>query len=200
MESLCFTPSSLQSPPFSLRRRGLCLPPDHRRRSRPFIISATAASNSSAAVISAEETLTMKPDSRSTAVLKRVSADSLHYHSGFLGATPDKSFSSADDAPPVSAMEYLTNILSSKVYDVAMESPLQFAERLSETLGTNVFLKREDLQPVRMLQCCLISLLFENELNSFVSFLSKNEFFAGFVFGLRISFFFFFLVGFSLPL
>lgn len=45
-------------------------------------------------------------------------------------------------------MEYLTKILSSKVYDVAVESPLQFAERLSETLGTNVFLKREDLQPV----------------------------------------------------
>lgn len=46
-------------------------------------------------------------------------------------------------------MEYLTNILSAKVYDVAIESPLQFAPKLSERLGVKVFLKREDLQPVK---------------------------------------------------
>nr|WKJ88505.1 threonine dehydratase [Amaranthus hypochondriacus]WLW26940.1 threonine dehydratase [Amaranthus hypochondriacus] len=45
-------------------------------------------------------------------------------------------------------MEYLTNILLSKVYDVAVESPLQLAEKLSDRLGTNFWLKREDLQPV----------------------------------------------------
>lgn len=44
--------------------------------------------------------------------------------------------------------EYLTNILSSKVYDVAYETPLQKAPKLSERLGVNVWLKREDLQPV----------------------------------------------------
>lgn len=148
MESLCFTPSPPLPPPFSLSHRGLRLLPDHRRRSRPFTISATAASNSAAAVASAEDTLAENPKSRPPAALKRVSADSLQYQSGFLGAAPDNSFASDDDASPVSAMEYLTKILSSKVYDVAVESPLQFAERLSETLGTNVFLKREDLQPV----------------------------------------------------
>ncbi|KAJ8420320.1 hypothetical protein Cgig2_018782 [Carnegiea gigantea] len=151
MESLCFNPSPPLPPPFSLIRRGLRLLPDHRRRSRPFTISATAASNSTATVASAEDTLAVKPESRPPAALKRISADSLQYQSGFLGATPDKSFASAGDASPVSAMEYLTNILSSKVYDVAVESPLQFAERLSETLGTNVFLKREDLQPALIL-------------------------------------------------
>lgn len=45
-------------------------------------------------------------------------------------------------------MEYLTNILSSKVYDVAYESPLQLAPKLSERWGVNVWLKREDFQPV----------------------------------------------------
>lgn len=44
--------------------------------------------------------------------------------------------------------EYLTNILSSKVYDVAYETPLQNAPKLSERLGVKVWLKREDLQPV----------------------------------------------------
>ncbi|CAN4109565.1 unnamed protein product [Withania somnifera] len=44
--------------------------------------------------------------------------------------------------------EYLTNILSSKVCDVAYETPLQVAPKLSERLGVKVWLKREDLQPV----------------------------------------------------
>ncbi|CAN1337747.1 Threonine dehydratase 1 biosynthetic, chloroplastic, partial [Linum perenne] len=45
-------------------------------------------------------------------------------------------------------MAYLTSILTSKVYDVAIESPLQCAPKLSEKLGVKVWLKREDLQPV----------------------------------------------------
>ncbi|XP_030958899.1 threonine dehydratase 1 biosynthetic, chloroplastic-like [Quercus lobata] len=46
------------------------------------------------------------------------------------------------------AMCYLTNILSSKVYDVANDSPLELATKLSKRLGVEVWLKREDLQPV----------------------------------------------------
>ncbi|XP_074276604.1 threonine dehydratase 1 biosynthetic, chloroplastic [Silene latifolia] len=79
-------------------------------------------------------------------ILPRVSADSLRYESGFVGAVPDRSELVGDDV--VSAMEYLTNILSSKVYDVAVESPLQLAEKLSDRLGSRFWLKREDLQPV----------------------------------------------------
>uniref|UniRef100_A0A7N2N1A8 Threonine dehydratase n=2 Tax=Quercus lobata TaxID=97700 RepID=A0A7N2N1A8_QUELO len=45
-------------------------------------------------------------------------------------------------------MCYLTNILSSKVYDVANDSPLELATKLSKRLGVEVWLKREDLQPV----------------------------------------------------
>ena len=42
----------------------------------------------------------------------------------------------------------LGQILTSQVYDVARETPLEEAERLSGRFGNRVFLKREDLQPV----------------------------------------------------
>jgi threonine dehydratase len=44
--------------------------------------------------------------------------------------------------------ELLRLILTSRVYDVAVETPLDHAPRLSHRLGNDVFLKREDLQPV----------------------------------------------------
>lgn len=43
---------------------------------------------------------------------------------------------------------YVKKILSSRVYDVAVETPLQPAPRLSARLGQHVLLKREDMQPV----------------------------------------------------
>ncbi|PYR65104.1 MAG: threonine ammonia-lyase, biosynthetic [Acidobacteria bacterium] len=42
----------------------------------------------------------------------------------------------------------LHNILTSRVYDVARETPLDHAPGLSRRLGNTVLLKREDLQPV----------------------------------------------------
>lgn len=44
--------------------------------------------------------------------------------------------------------EYLERILKARVYDVAIESPLERAPRLSRRLGNTVLFKREDLQPV----------------------------------------------------
>jgi threonine dehydratase len=41
----------------------------------------------------------------------------------------------------------LKNILMARVYDVALHTPLERAERLSAALGQRVLLKREDLQP-----------------------------------------------------
>jgi threonine dehydratase len=35
------------------------------------------------------------------------------------------------------------------VYDVAIESPLDKADKLSKKLNRNVYLKRDDLQPVK---------------------------------------------------
>ncbi|HXK55803.1 MAG TPA: pyridoxal-phosphate dependent enzyme, partial [Gammaproteobacteria bacterium] len=43
---------------------------------------------------------------------------------------------------------YIERILRSRVYDVAEETPLNIAPRLSKRLGNRVSLKREDLQPV----------------------------------------------------
>ena len=43
---------------------------------------------------------------------------------------------------------YIERILRARVYDVANESPLEAAPRLSRRLGNQVLLKREDLQPV----------------------------------------------------
>lgn len=46
------------------------------------------------------------------------------------------------------ASPYIEKILRARVYDVAIESPLEAAARLSRRLGNEVLLKREDLQPV----------------------------------------------------
>jgi len=46
------------------------------------------------------------------------------------------------------AIDYLQKILTAKVYDVAIESPLDLAPILSHRLGNRVLLKREDQQPV----------------------------------------------------
>ncbi len=44
--------------------------------------------------------------------------------------------------------DYLERILTARVYDVAIESPLDPAVNLSRRLANTVYLKREDLQPV----------------------------------------------------
>ncbi|PSR98480.1 Threonine dehydratase [Actinidia chinensis var. chinensis] len=110
---------------------------------RPYIVAVlskqTAEISPVPAVASREKPLQAAP-------LYRVSPDSLLYPAGFLGAVPEPPLADGDGV--IDAMEYLTNILSSRVYDVAVESPLQFASKLSERLGVNMFLKREDLQPV----------------------------------------------------
>jgi threonine dehydratase len=46
------------------------------------------------------------------------------------------------------AIDYLQKILNARVYDVAIETPLDVAATLSGRLGNRVLLKREDQQPV----------------------------------------------------
>jgi len=48
----------------------------------------------------------------------------------------------------MSANEYLRRILNARVYDVATESALEPAPRLSARLGNRILLKREDQQPI----------------------------------------------------
>lgn len=46
------------------------------------------------------------------------------------------------------ATDYLRRILTSKVYDVAVETPLEYAPQLSQRIGNTMLLKREDTQSV----------------------------------------------------
>lgn len=125
----------------------------NRRHVRPFIaatlsnqtaeISPKPSSSSSTLVTRENGAFQGSPPPR-----KKVSADSLQYPAGYVGAVPVDRTVQEDDNGVMNAMSYLTNILSSKVYDVAIESPLQLAPKLSERLGVKVWLKREDLQPV----------------------------------------------------
>ena len=53
------------------------------------------------------------------------------------------------ERPPArTADDYLKKILTARVYDVAIETPLEPARNLSRRLGNHVLLKREDQQPV----------------------------------------------------
>jgi threonine dehydratase len=66
-----------------------------------------------------------------------------------LAAAPGRSgdaMTSGTSSGSLSA--YLERILRAPVYDVAIESPLEVASRLSRRLGIEVLLKREDLQPI----------------------------------------------------
>jgi threonine dehydratase len=49
---------------------------------------------------------------------------------------------------PALKNDYLERILKSRVYDVAIESPLDAAPGLSKRLGNRLLIKREDLQPI----------------------------------------------------
>ena len=44
--------------------------------------------------------------------------------------------------------EYVEKIINSRVYDVAIESPLENMSRLSDRMANTLWLKREDLQPI----------------------------------------------------
>ncbi|KAK7345449.1 hypothetical protein VNO77_16053 [Canavalia gladiata] len=144
MEALRFPPtqpSLLRRNPFRKMARN---PVQVRTRREPFIKATLSkppeVAYSSAAVV-------VEDPSPTSPLRPRVSPDSLQYPPGYVGAVPDRSHSDGNDST-IKAMGYLTNILSSKVYDVAIESPLQLAPKLSARLGVKVWLKREDLQPV----------------------------------------------------
>ncbi|KAK8940602.1 hypothetical protein KSP39_PZI010697 [Platanthera zijinensis] len=141
--------------PSSSRRKSF-LPPvgASGHKGWPLLVATSPATAISASEAVEEDAATscLSPSSSPDITLKSVTAESLRYESGYLGGISEKTRQAADAGggakEALSSMEYLTNILSSKVYDVAIESPLQLAPRLSQRLGVNLLLKREDLQPV----------------------------------------------------
>ncbi|KAJ4980123.1 hypothetical protein NE237_010903 [Protea cynaroides] len=124
------------------------------KKNKPFVAATFVkgtppqVSEKSSSVVSPEKTIqSSSSSSSSTPPLKKYLPESLQYDSGKIGGVPDGMEALENDGSR-SATHYLINILSSKVYDVAIESPLQHAKKLSERLGVNVWLKREDLQSV----------------------------------------------------
>jgi threonine dehydratase len=59
-----------------------------------------------------------------------------------------RSAAALEPADPAPRRDLLHDVLTSRVYEVARETPLEPAPRLSRRLGRPVLLKREDLQPV----------------------------------------------------
>nr|WP_086937724.1 threonine ammonia-lyase, biosynthetic [Thaumasiovibrio occultus] len=55
---------------------------------------------------------------------------------------------SASETTPLSGAEYLRDILRAPVYELAQVTPLQPLPRLAQRFGNQIFLKREDRQPV----------------------------------------------------
>ncbi|MGQ0798517.1 MAG: hypothetical protein ACT4NL_00185, partial [Pseudomarimonas sp.] len=54
----------------------------------------------------------------------------------------------AEPAVAIDRAQWLRAILTAPVYDVARRTPLEAAPRISNRIGNQVLLKREDLQPV----------------------------------------------------
>lgn len=77
-----------------------------------------------------------------------VSWKDVQWDSGSIGHRQPKP--PPEEIDQTKQMKYLTEILGSKVYDVAVETPLQLAPLLSSQLGINLWLKREDTQQVML--------------------------------------------------
>ena len=65
-----------------------------------------------------------------------------------MTSRPTPSRSSCSTPTPLGPSDYLKKILTARVYDVAVESPLEPARNLSRRLHNQVLLKREDQHPV----------------------------------------------------
>ena len=65
-----------------------------------------------------------------------------------VGAQPKKLKRGAAASADLTLADYLQKILTARVYDVAVETPLEAAKNLSKRLGNLVLLKREDNQAV----------------------------------------------------
>ncbi|KAG6629719.1 hypothetical protein CIPAW_14G104800 [Carya illinoinensis] len=162
MEVLCFTsspgvPLSRSKPhhsPFPPMIRTLTLNKYHKTRPSSVVtttLTNPALQNSHKSLRLAPLIDTTRPETSDhmPPQLMKVSAESLVYESGFLGVALEKLTAAAGDGGDgfQHAIGYLPRILSSKVYDIAIETPMEYASKLSERLGVHIWLKREDLQP-----------------------------------------------------
>ena len=83
-----------------------------------------------------------------TGVGRRLSSTSSLHGADKLPLEADTNNSWGGNLRGLGHNNYLGKILNARVYEVAVETPLQPAPTLSAKLGNTVLLKREDLQPV----------------------------------------------------
>ncbi|KAK1400249.1 hypothetical protein POM88_010112 [Heracleum sosnowskyi] len=108
----------------NLKTQLLCLPKtygintttNYLSKRKPFIPAAIYVETEAQAVL--KQPVPPAP-------LLQCSSESLQYEAGKVGAVPDHQVTDG----PVSAMEYVTGIFSTKVYDVAIETPLEKANK-----------------------------------------------------------------------
>ncbi|CAK9869353.1 unnamed protein product [Sphagnum jensenii] len=124
---------------------------------KPVVVSTpyAVASSDAAAAAAVVEPSAPPPDAvpkpgEVPQELLYVMPGSLQYEAGYLGGISEntRSGETAAAATGLSPISYLTRILASKVYDVAIETSLELAPKLSEKIGAQIHLKREDMQPV----------------------------------------------------
>lgn len=149
METLCFSCSII--PPLPSGRQSSSLPLTKIIQfDNKFTTTRTTLINPivriAAVATTSLETTSPNPSPPLPPLTKILTAESLQYESGFVGTPPAVARNGGEGVQ--NGMSYLTKILSSKVYDIAIETPLQYASKLSERLDVHVWLKREDLQPV----------------------------------------------------
>ncbi|XAR64604.1 Threonine ammonia-lyase [Bertholletia excelsa] len=149
MEAICFgtSHSSLLRPKFSNAIRAPSNDAFKGHNSAKIKPLTRATLSKTVAFVSPQPAVdSCEKPSAPAPLLVRGSSGSLQCPAGFLGAVPDQAV--CGGVGSLNSMQYLMNILPSNVYDVATESLLQFAPKLSDRLGMNMWLKREDLQCV----------------------------------------------------
>ncbi|XP_019186655.1 PREDICTED: threonine dehydratase biosynthetic, chloroplastic-like [Ipomoea nil] len=119
----------------------------HVRRATSGALIRAALSRPEAQGLSSKSTAAAEKQLRRPDELPVVSPGSLTSEPGRV--IPNLACHNGKESYSYRTMEYLTAILASnKVYDVALETPLQLASKITARLGNNIWLKREDLQPV----------------------------------------------------
>ncbi|CAK9140451.1 unnamed protein product [Ilex paraguariensis] len=154
MEALRFASSHspLLRPKFTTNDNVKAVTTTASNKSRLFVSATLSKSMAEISPLQSSTNTSLKeplagptPPRRQSPQLLSVSPASLQCPPGELVGVPDHTVTDGE----LSAMEYLTNVLASKVYDIVpRDTPLELAPKLSERLGVNVWLKREDLLSV----------------------------------------------------
>ncbi|WMV52431.1 hypothetical protein MTR67_045816 [Solanum verrucosum] len=135
MDVLRFTGATFTGTAFTVVRFDAIKPGAKLKTKRTRFISGTITKP--AAVVTAAESL--KISKTDDTLIPVVHPSSLQCEEGYLLPNYPRG---------EIGYNYVKEILTSKVYELAEETPLQRAHKLSERLGVNIWLKREDLHPV----------------------------------------------------